>query len=98
VTGAGNQAAPLRSDPGSVQLTPTFSAGNRTKLFDAPSLLLDGRFIATGTNRTYDVASDGQRFLMIKQHPGSNDSSTSSASMIGVQNWFEELKARVPTK
>ena len=81
-----------------VQLTPTFSAGNPTKLFDAPSLLLDGRFIGTGTggtNRTYDVSRDGQRFLMIKNNAGSSDGNASPASMVVVQNWFEELKAKV---
>ena len=44
---------------------------------------------ATGTN--YDVSADGQRFLMVKQGeqvPG---------QINVVQNWFEELKRRVPT-
>jgi hypothetical protein len=45
-----------------VRLTPTFSAGNPMKLFDERSILLDGRFIGTGTQRTYDVSRDGQRF------------------------------------
>jgi hypothetical protein len=78
-----------------VQLTPTFSAGNPTKLFDGPSILLDGRFTATGTLRTYDVSRDGQRFLMIKENTGSSEGSAPPASMIVVQNWFEELKAKV---
>jgi serine/threonine-protein kinase len=78
-----------------VQLTPTFSAGGSMKLFDAGSILLDGRFIATGTNRTYDVSPDGQRFLMIKEHAGSSEGNTPPAGMIVVQNWFEELNAKV---
>ena len=65
-----------------VQLTPTFSAGNPTKLFDAPSILLDGRFIGTGTQRTYDVSRDGQRFLMIKENAGSSEGNAPPASMI----------------
>jgi serine/threonine-protein kinase len=77
-----------------VQSTPTFSSGNPTKLFDAPAVLLDGRFIRTGTQRTYDVSRDG-RFLMIKRDAGSSDGNASPASLIVVQNWFEELKARV---
>jgi serine/threonine-protein kinase len=80
-----------------VQLTSTFSAGNPAKLFDAPGILLDGRFGASSTNRTYDVSRDG-RFLMIKEDTGSSEDHASPASMIVVQNWFEELKARVPTK
>ena len=81
-----------------VQLTPTFSAGAPMKLFDAPSILLDGRLIATGTNRTYDISPDGQRFLMIKENAGSNEGDAPPASMVVVQNWFEELKAKVAGK
>jgi eukaryotic-like serine/threonine-protein kinase len=39
----------------------------------------------------FDVAPDG-RFLMIKEHP------QPPAELVLVQNWFDELKARVPTK
>ena len=46
----------------------------------------------------YDSAPDGQRFLMIKDAPAEPTSTTTSASMIVVLNWFEELKARVPAK
>jgi hypothetical protein len=49
----------------------------------------------TGTQRTYDISRDGQRFLMIKNNAGSSDRSSSPASMIVVQHWFEELKARL---
>ena len=79
-----------------VQLTPTFSASTPTKLFDAHSILLDGRFTTNGgTIRTYDVSRDGQRFLMIKENAGSSDGNAPLAGMIVVQNWFEELKAKV---
>jgi eukaryotic-like serine/threonine-protein kinase len=78
-----------------VQLTPTFSAGNPTKLFDAPSILLDARFSGGGTHRTYDLSRDGQRFLMIKENAGSSESNAPPAAMIVVQNWFEELKAKM---
>ena len=78
-----------------VQLTPTFSAGHPTKLFDAPSVLLDGRFGGSSI-RTYDVSRDGTRFLMIKENVGSSEHSAPPVSMIVVQNWFEELKAKLP--
>ena len=80
-----------------VQLTPTFSTGNPTKLFDAPSMVFDGRMIGTGTQRTYDVSRDGQRFLMITDG-GEAAGNASPAGMILVQNWFEEMKARVPAQ
>jgi hypothetical protein len=41
--------------------------------------------------RTYDVAPDGQRFLMIKAQRGS-DQTAAPASLIVVQHWVEELK------
>jgi hypothetical protein len=41
----------------------------------------------------YDVAADG-RFIMIE--PGQPD--TSPAQITLVQNWFEELRRRVPMK
>jgi len=77
-----------------VQLTPTFSAGNPTTLFEGPSILLDGRSIGSMTGRTYDVARDG-RFLMIKKNAGSSEGKAPAASMIVVQNWFEELKVKL---
>jgi hypothetical protein len=68
------------------------------KLFDAPSILLDGRFIATGTHRTYDVSPDGGTLSDIKQNVGSGEGDAPPASMVVVQNWFEELKAKVAGK
>ncbi len=44
--------------------------------------------------RTYDVAPDGQRFLMIKE--GASGGSETPPSLILVQNWVEELKRLVP--
>jgi hypothetical protein len=38
----------------------------------------------------YDVSPDGQRFLMLK--------ADETHQVIRVQNWSEELKARVPPK
>jgi len=70
----------------------TFRAGNPTRLFE-------GRYFMTaGTaGRTYDVSPDGRRFLMVKVGDGS-DQTAAPASLVVVQNWFEELKRLVPTK
>jgi eukaryotic-like serine/threonine-protein kinase len=47
--------------------------------------------------RAYDVSTDGQRFLMIKDVPSADPKSTApAASMVVVVNWLEELKARLP--
>jgi eukaryotic-like serine/threonine-protein kinase len=82
-----------------VELTPTFSAVATTKLFDSHSSLLDGRFGGSGSVRTYDVSPDGKRFLMIKDNAAiRDDQAPPAASLVVVQNWLEELKAKVPTK
>jgi serine/threonine-protein kinase len=69
---------------------PTFSAGNPTKLFD-------GQYFAAPVGRTYDISPDGQRFLMIKAI-ATGDLASTSASIVVVINWLEELKAKVPVK
>ena len=66
-----------------------------------PTLLVkDGYFTSPGgaiVGRTYDIASDGQRFLMIKEGGGS-DQTAAPPSLIVVQHWVEELKRLVPIK
>jgi len=47
--------------------------------------------------RTYDIAPDGQRFLMIKEG-SSADQAAAPRSLIVVLNWVEELKRLVPTR
>ena len=59
-----------------------------------PEVLFEGRYrSAVGSGRHYDLAPDGQKFLMIK--PATDDTSP-PAQIIVVENWFEELTARVP--
>ena len=71
-----------------VQIEPaeTFTYGNLTTV-------VDGNYV-TGIGRTYDVAPDGQQFLMVK--PATDDEGT-GARLVIVQNWFEELRRLVPT-
>jgi serine/threonine protein kinase/Tol biopolymer transport system component len=66
-----------------VQTTPTLLAGIPRRLFTGPYVGVDG-------DRKFDVAPDGQRFLMIERI---ND----ARHFIIVQNWFEELKSMAPT-
>jgi Tol biopolymer transport system component len=47
--------------------------------------------------RTYDIAPDGQRFLMIKDGSGA-DAAAAPRTLVLVLNWVEELKRLVPTK
>ncbi len=70
-----------------VQTEPSFTPGT-------PEVLFEGAY-ATGVGRSYDVAPDGQRFLMITVGAGTEDTSA-PPSLILVQNWHEELKRLVP--
>jgi hypothetical protein len=70
-----------------VTLQPAFTAGK-------PHVLFDGRFSTTFYLRGYDVTPDGRRFIMTqtKEQPPAPP----LAEMVLVQNWFEELKQKVP--
>jgi eukaryotic-like serine/threonine-protein kinase len=82
----GGQASVTRMMAVAVTAAPTFVAS-------PPRMLFEGRYGATAIVRPYDVSPDGQRFLMVKQK---ERAPISASQMILVQNWLEELKARVP--
>jgi hypothetical protein len=69
------------------------STGNDSS-FAAPKELFTGPFssAAGAVERSYDVSRDG-RFLMLQ--PGDPKSARTTASIIVVQNFIEELKRRV---
>jgi dipeptidyl aminopeptidase/acylaminoacyl peptidase len=66
-----------------VRTEPTFRTSK-------PTVLFEGRY-----GNGYDVSADGKRFLMVKP-AGAQQAPTDQLNV--VLNWFEELKARVPTK
>ncbi len=68
----------------SIKTEPTFTQGS-------PEVLFTGNYLTGTTNRQYDIAPDGQRFLMIQIEQ------TAAAQINVVLNWFEELKRLVPT-
>jgi serine/threonine-protein kinase len=70
-----------------VQTSPSFAAGSA-------EVLLEETYFAAVGGRTYDISLDGRRFLMIKE---SGEDTSVRLSMTVVLNWFEELRARVPT-
>ena len=51
---------------------------------------VQGSFVATGTEATYDVSADGQRFLMLQP-----DAASASESIVVIQDWMDEVKALV---
>jgi serine/threonine-protein kinase len=63
----------------------------------APTKLFEGHYGAAASQRgrTYDIAPDGKRFLMIKPIV---DPTAAPASIVVVQNWDQELERLVPTR
>jgi hypothetical protein len=80
--------APLEMTAVAITTHPSFSAGT-------PKALFQGMYQSGGPARRYDVASDGQRFLMV-QEP--HRPPAQITQVILVENWLEELKTRVQTK
>jgi dipeptidyl aminopeptidase/acylaminoacyl peptidase len=63
---------------------PGFSVGQPKVLFPASP------FVIGNNVGVYDVSPDGKRFVMIRPATGAGES-----ELVVVQNWFEELRARV---
>lgn len=64
-----------------VETEPTFTFGEPKPLFEMQEKV------------SYDAASDGQRFVVIKE----GETSAWATEIVVVENWFEELKRMVPT-
>ena len=73
---------------------PTFSHRTPEPLFSRSGYEMRG---GRGTGRRFDLAPDGDRFIVLK--PGTAEQTSDDEPFNGlvlVLNWFEELKARVP--
>ena len=84
------QLTPLRLMVANVETDPTFGRGTPTETFDLSAYEL------TGGGRRYDVAPDGERFILRKAGGQVLADGDTFSGLIFVQNWFEELKERVP--
>ena len=71
-----------------VALSPTFSAAT-------PARVLEPGYFLGGPGRSYDVAPDGDRFLMIKASEQA-DQLPGPRGIVIVLNWDQELLERVP--
>jgi hypothetical protein len=90
----GTTPAPIHLMRVAVDTSKGFSAG-------VPQQLFEGRYYVdpspTVRGRTYDVAPDGQRFIMVKDMESPERPATPQ-QLVVVLNWTEELKQRVPTR
>ena len=75
-----------------IETDPNFRAGNPERILERGSYYVDS------FRRSFDISPDGQRFLMIKEGGSSSDEDPYAGltRIIVVQNWFQELEARVP--
>ena len=64
---------------------PDFSPSN-------PKMLFDGKYKVGGWHRSYDIAVDGQHFLMVK----ASERKSVPKNINVVINWFEELMRLIP--
>jgi serine/threonine-protein kinase len=94
----GNELFYFREDTGNgaelvavaVETAETFRAG-------APKTLFTGPYQAPQQLRgIYDVAADGQHFVLIKRAEGEREDA--ERSIVIVENWVEELERLVPTE
>jgi hypothetical protein len=74
-----------------IDTKPAFRAGRPTALFEG-RYEISPPYLQPGTG--YDVSPDGKRFLMIK--PGGEQPGSTQLQV--VQDWFEELKRRLPVR
>ena len=72
-----------------IETEPTFRPGNADVLFEATN------FPVVVGPRRFDIAPDGQRFLMIKEG-GTTSEDAAPLQIDVVLNWFQELTERVP--
>ena len=62
-----------------------------------PVVVVKGPYaVALNAGRHYDVSPDGQRFLLLVDAPAPDGQKAEVPEMRFVQNWTEELKAKVP--
>ena len=76
----------------SVTTRPTFTFGNPVPV---PRPFAAGR---PEFERNYDITLDGKRFLGVVAAGQTASGAPAAPQIQVVLNWFEELKARVPTK
>ena len=69
----------------SVTLTPSFSVGPATRLFEDPSF-------GSSEPPTYDVAADGQRFVTVERLEDPEPRQPPRIHV--VENWYEEFRDR----
>ena len=74
-----------------IETEPRFAPGTAQVLFDTA-----GYALTEGPPRQFDIAPDGQRFLMLKP-VAATDGGGAAPEIVLVLDWFDELRRLVPT-
>ena len=74
-----------------VETESTFSSRTPEPLFS-----LSGYGMSGGTGRRFDIAPDGDRFIVRSLTAGQTSDDAPFNGLVFVEHWFEELKQRVP--
>ena len=81
---------------GTLVVVPVERSDSGSLVVGAPKPLFQGPYYALQAGRSYDIAPDGKRFVMIKEAAPSKASAPVQLTV--VQTWTEELKRLVPTR
>jgi hypothetical protein len=73
-----------------VEAGASFNYGKSQALFDVRDNVMP---LGGPVAMNFDISLDGKRFLMVKYQ-----TTVGAATFVVVENWFEELKRRVPSK
>ena len=79
-----------RDDGGAVTTTPAFAAEAPRALFPAKA------YARAASYRAYDVTPDDRRFVMLR--PVADSVAAAPNQLVVVDNWFDELKAKLRSK
>jgi len=80
---------------GQLVVVPVEPSDGGSLVVGAAKPLFQGPYYGLTAGRSYDIAPDGKRFVMIKE---ATPTSSAPVQLVVVQNWFEELKRQVPVR
>jgi len=86
------------SEPGTIMSVAIEAGANGEFVVDVPRVAVSGDYVKGNAARQYDVASDGERFVVLKRADAVGADELERARIVIVQNWFDELRRLVPAE
>jgi eukaryotic-like serine/threonine-protein kinase len=85
----------FRTEDNRMTMVATYTAKGDTFTADRPRVWLEKLLASTGLNRNYDLAPDGKRIAALMP-VDATEAQTAQNHVIYLQNFFDELRRRVP--